>query len=112
MSEIAHLGPVELFTPRFDESLAFFVDVMGMEIEAENGPSAYLRGWGDYQRWSLKLTGADTSGMGVLGLRAWSPDALERRVAAVEFGTLMLHYDDLGLQAASGAANRFEASLQ
>ena len=28
------------------------------------------------------------------------------------FGTLMLHYDDLGLQAASGAANRFEASLQ
>ena len=57
---------------------------MGMEIEAQDGPSTYLRGWGDYQRWSLKLTACDTSGMGVLGLRAWSPEALERRVAAVE----------------------------
>jgi catechol 2,3-dioxygenase len=57
---------------------------MGMEIEAQDGPATYLRGWGDYQRWSLKLIASDTSGMGVLGLRAWSPDALERGVAAVE----------------------------
>ena len=28
------------------------------------------------------------------------------------FGALMLHYDDLGLQAACSAANRFKASLQ
>ena len=27
---------------------------MGMEIEAQDGPATYLRGWGDYQRWSLK----------------------------------------------------------
>ena len=84
MSEIAHLGPVELLTPKGEESLRFFVDVMGMEIEHEDGASAYLRGWGDYQPWSLKLTESSTSGMGVLGLRAWSPEALERRVAAVE----------------------------
>ncbi|MDA0140385.1 VOC family protein [Solirubrobacter deserti] len=84
MSELAHLGPVELFTPRFDESLAFFVDILGMDIEAQDGPSTYLRGWGDYQRWSVKLTASDTSGMGILGLRAWSPQALERRVAGVE----------------------------
>jgi catechol 2,3-dioxygenase len=84
MSEIAHLGPVELLTPKGEASLRFFVDVMGMEIEREEGASAYLRGWGDYQSWSLKLTEAGTSGLGVLGLRAWSPDALQRRVAAVE----------------------------
>jgi catechol 2,3-dioxygenase len=84
VSEIAHLGPVELFTPKGEESLRFFVDVMGLEIEGQKGRSTYLRGWGDYQRWSLKLTESDTSGMGVLGIRAWSPDALERRVAAVQ----------------------------
>jgi catechol 2,3-dioxygenase len=84
MSELAHLGPVEIFTPRFDASLSFFVDILGMDVEAQAGPSTYLRGWGDYQRWSVKLTASDTSGMGVLGLRAWSPEALERRVAAVE----------------------------
>ena len=83
MSEIAHLGPVELLSPKAEESLRFFVDVLGMEVEAQEGRSVYLRGWGDYQRYSLKLTESDTSGMALLGLRAWSPEALERRVAAV-----------------------------
>jgi catechol 2,3-dioxygenase len=83
VSEVAHLGPVELLTPKGEESLRFFVDVLGMEVEGREGPSVYLRGWGDYQRYSLKLTESDTSGLALLGLRAWSPEALERRVAAV-----------------------------
>jgi catechol 2,3-dioxygenase len=82
--DIAHLGPVELYTPEGDASLAFFVDIMGMDVVAQDGPATYLRGWGDYQTWSLKLIASDTSGMGALGLRAWNPEALERRVAAVE----------------------------
>jgi catechol 2,3-dioxygenase len=94
MSELAHLGPVELLTPTGEASLRFFVDVMGLEIEAQEGRSTYLRGWGDYQRWSLKLTESDTSGMGYLGLRAWSPEALERRVAAVEAAGLAIGWTD------------------
>jgi catechol 2,3 dioxygenase len=82
--DLAHLGPVELLSPKADESLRFFTDVFGMEVEGTEGQSVYLRGWGDYQRWSLKLTESDTSGMRMLGLRAWSPEALERRVAAIE----------------------------
>jgi catechol 2,3-dioxygenase len=81
MSDIAHFGPVELLTPDGEESLRFFVDVMGMEVEHTDGAATYLRGWGDYQPWSLKLVASDTSGMGVLGLRAASPDALRRRGA-------------------------------
>ena len=46
----------ELLTPKPDESLRFFVDVLGMEEEARDGQSVYLRGWGDYLRYSLKLT--------------------------------------------------------
>jgi catechol 2,3 dioxygenase len=84
VSDLAHLGPAELLTPRGEESLRFFVDTMGMEIVHEDGPSTYLRGWGDYQRWSLKLTAAEQSGLGVMGFRAWSPEALSRLVAAVE----------------------------
>jgi catechol 2,3-dioxygenase len=94
MSEIAHLGPVELLTPAGEESLRFFVDVMGLEIEARDGRSAYLRGWGDYQRWSLKLTESETSGLGCLGLRAWNQEALERRVAAVEAAGLGVGWTD------------------
>jgi catechol 2,3 dioxygenase len=84
VSELAHLGPVELLTPKPEESLRFFVDVFGMEVEGQANGSVFLRGWGDYQRYSLKLTESNTSGIAVCGLRAWSEEALERRVAAVE----------------------------
>src|SRR4051794_7931601 len=99
MKDIAHLGPAELLTPRFDDSLRFFVDVMGMELEAQDGGSAYLRGWGDYQRYCLKLTASAASGLAVLGLRASSPEALQRRVAAVEATGLGegWHDGDLGV---------------
>ena len=54
-----------------------------MEEEAREGQSVYLRGWGDYLRYSLKLTESEQAGLGHVALRAWSPEALERRVAAV-----------------------------
>ncbi|GMA49701.1 hypothetical protein GCM10025857_10580 [Alicyclobacillus contaminans] len=37
--DVAHLGHVELLTPKYDESLAFFTDVMGLEVVEEDGDS-------------------------------------------------------------------------
>ena len=84
IQDVAAIGHAELLTPKAEESLRFFVDVLGMEVEATEGQSVFLRGWGDYARYSLKLTESDTSGLDHMALRAWSPEALERRVAAVE----------------------------
>lgn len=94
MSDIAHLGPVEILTPAGEESVRFFVEILGMEIEHQEGASHYLRGWGDYQRWSVKLTASQSSGIGVLGLRASSPAALERRVALVQDSGLGIGWTD------------------
>jgi catechol 2,3-dioxygenase len=44
----------------------------------------YLRGFGDYERSSLKLTAAEKAGVGHLAYRTHSPEALGRRVAALE----------------------------
>jgi catechol 2,3-dioxygenase len=41
--DLAHLGHLELLTAKPDESLKFFVDVMGMTISGRNGESVYLR---------------------------------------------------------------------
>jgi catechol 2,3-dioxygenase len=103
--EVAHIGHVELLTPKFDESLWFFEQLMGMEIEARAGDCAYLRGFGDYERYCLKLTASDTSGLGHLALRASSEAALERRVAELERSGLGdgWHDGDLG----HGRAYRF-----
>ena len=38
LHDLAHIGHAELLTPFPDESLRFFVDVFGMEIEAPRGP--------------------------------------------------------------------------
>jgi catechol 2,3-dioxygenase len=82
--DLAHLAHLELLTPKPDESLRFFVDVMGMTETARRGESVYLRGWDDYEHHTLKLTAAKVPGLGHFAFRATSPEALERRVAVIE----------------------------
>jgi catechol 2,3-dioxygenase len=82
--DVAHLGHVELLTPEPERSLRFFVEALGMEQEATDGQSVFLRGWGDYQRYSLKLTEAPEPGLGHLAMRARTPESLTERVAAIE----------------------------
>jgi catechol 2,3-dioxygenase len=81
--DIAHLGHVELLTPKPDQSLRFFTDVMGMTVSAQKGDSVFLRGWDDYERFSLQITASHTSGLGHAAFRTRSAQALERRLAAL-----------------------------
>ncbi|MBB4744903.1 catechol 2,3-dioxygenase [Actinoplanes octamycinicus] len=82
--DIAHVSAVELFTPVLDDTVRFFTDQMAMEAVDRRGHSVYLHTWDDYERFSLKVTAAPASGIGRSWLRARSPEALERRVAAIE----------------------------
>jgi catechol 2,3-dioxygenase len=82
--DLAHLGHVEILTPKPDESLKFFTAVFGMTEAGRKGDSVYLRGWDDYERATLKLTASDTTGVVHTAFRVRSPQALERRVAALK----------------------------
>jgi catechol 2,3-dioxygenase len=82
--DVAHLGHLELLTPKPDESLRFFVDVLGMTESGRAGDSVYLRGWDDYERYSLKLTAAKQAALGHAAFRARGPQALARRVEALK----------------------------
>jgi catechol 2,3-dioxygenase len=86
--DLAHIAHAELLTPFPEESLRFFVDLFGMEIEHREGQSVFLRGWGEYQPYGLKLTEAKLPGLGHMAIRAWSPEALKRRVQAIEVAGL------------------------
>jgi catechol 2,3-dioxygenase len=70
MSNIAHLGHVELYTDQFDSSLDFFTRVYGLTITEQNDQSAYLRAFDDYEHHSLKLTRHPTTGVGHIAYRA------------------------------------------
>jgi len=92
--DLAHIGHAELLTPYADDSLRFFVELFGMEVVQRQGRSVYLRGWGDYQSYSLKLTESDLPGLGHMAIRAWSPEALARRVGVIEEGGLGIGWID------------------
>jgi catechol 2,3-dioxygenase len=79
VQEIAHLGHVELLTPKPEESLSFFQDIFGLDVVERAGQSVYLRAWGDYDRVTLKLTEAPQAGLGHVGWRTTSTAALQRR---------------------------------
>ena len=81
--DIAHVGPVELRTPTLDATTRFFVEVLGLHEVGRSGERVLLHTWDDYGRVSLVLVGGGTSGIGRTFLRASSPAALERRVAAI-----------------------------
>jgi catechol 2,3-dioxygenase len=97
--DLAHLGSVELLTTVPDETVAFFVDLLGMSESGRRGDSVYLHAWDDYERFTVKVTQADSSGIGRTYVRAASPDALNRRVAEIESAGLGLGWIDneLGL---------------
>jgi catechol 2,3-dioxygenase len=82
--DIAHLGQVEMYSDKFEQTLDFFVNVYGLTLSGQDERSAYLRGWDDYEFHTLKLTRHHTTGVGHIGYRAASPAALERRVKAIE----------------------------
>lgn len=107
MGSIAHLAHVEIYTNRFEASLDFFTRVYGLKLSGQDETSAYLRAWDDYELHSLKLTRHHTTGVGHIGYRATSAQALADQVAAITVSGYTVHGwvpGDMG----HGAAFRFE----
>ena len=82
--DVAQLAHVEIYSPKVDETLWFFKDLLSLSETERDGDSVYLRAYEDFYHHSLKVTYRETPGLGHVSWRASSPQALERRVAALE----------------------------
>lgn len=82
--DVAQLAHVEIFSPVVDESVAFFRDLLGMQVSGREGNSVHMRAYEDFYVRSLTITHRDKPGLGHMGWRSSSPQALERRVAEIE----------------------------
>ncbi|MDM5196710.1 catechol 2,3-dioxygenase [Fictibacillus enclensis] len=82
--DIAQLAHVEIYSPKPEETLWFFKELLGMEETTREGQSVYLRAYEDFYHHTLKVTEAKEPGMGHLALRTSSQPALERRVKELE----------------------------
>ena len=82
--DVAQIAHVELLTPKPQESLDFFCNLLGMQITSRDGQSVYLRGYEDFYHHSLKLTEAAEPGLGHVGWRMTCAEALAERVPLIE----------------------------
>ena len=82
--DVAQLAHFEIYSPKIEESVKFFTDILGMTEVAREGKSVYLRAYEDIYHNSLKITENSEAGIGHMALRARSPQALERRVKVLE----------------------------
>ena len=82
--DIAQIAHVEVLSNKPQETVKFYTDMLGMQIVDVQGDSTYLRAYEENYKYSLIITAADYSGLGHVAWRTSSPQALERRVAAIE----------------------------
>ncbi len=103
---VGQLAHVEILTPRLDESLWFFRDVLGLEESAREGRSIYLRAYEDFYHHTLRLTEAAGPGLGHVAWRVASEAALESLAGRLDAAGLGRGWStgDLG----HGAAYRFD----
>jgi catechol 2,3-dioxygenase len=74
LSQLAH---VEITSPKPEESVRWFVDVLGLEQTTQEGQSAYLRGWGEWLHSSLIVTEGPAPALAHIGWRAYGPQDVE-----------------------------------
>lgn len=81
---VAQLAHVEVLTPRPEETLWFFKELLGMTEVARQSQSVYLRAYEDFYHHTLKVTEAPAAGLGHVAWRASSPEALDEAVARLK----------------------------
>ena len=91
---ISQLSHVELFSPKPEETVAVFKDLLGLQESAREGQSVYLRTWGEYFHHSIKVTEAPRPGMGHAAYRTDGPQELEDAAKRLEDAGLETRWSD------------------
>src|SRR6266568_4933580 len=78
--DTAQLVSVALYSPKPDDTVQFFYEMLGMDISHREGQSVYMRAYEDFYQYSLKITEGNQPGLEEITWRAKSPEALDRIV--------------------------------
>jgi catechol 2,3-dioxygenase len=109
---IATLGHVELLCPEIEETYDHYHDVIGLEEECREGDSIYMRGWGDFNKFTLTLTEADEAGVDHIAFRVEDPDDLSEYADRVEDSGYDVRWQDPGVEPGQGESIRFDCPAE
>ncbi|MHB9287882.1 catechol 2,3-dioxygenase [Halobacteriales archaeon Cl-PHB] len=109
---VCTLGHVELRVPNIDETYDHYHDVVGLEEETREGGSIYMRGWGDFNKYTLVLTEADEAEIGHIAFRVEDPDDLEEYAERVEASGYEVTWQEAGVEPGQGESIRFSCPAE
>ena len=64
--DVAQLAHIEIYSPKLEESVGFFKNILGMSEIARQGKSVYMRAYEDHYHNTLIITENDEAGLGHL----------------------------------------------
>lgn len=82
--DVAQIAHVEVLSNTPEESIKFYTEMLGMAVVDVIENQTFLRAYEENYKYSLIITESDYSGLGHVAWRTTSPQALERRVKAIE----------------------------
>ncbi|MCD2137343.1 VOC family protein [Salinicoccus halitifaciens] len=74
---VAHLGHVEISVDKFEASLEFFTEIMGLVLTKQEDDRAYLRAWQDFDDYTLVLKSSEESQVNRVGWRVSTEESLK-----------------------------------
>ncbi|SFD39508.1 catechol 2,3-dioxygenase [Lentibacillus persicus] len=74
---VAHIGHVEIGVTKFEDSLWFYTDVLGLVLSEKEEGRAYLRAWQDFDHYTLVLQESEKSEVNRMSWRVASEEALD-----------------------------------
>jgi catechol 2,3 dioxygenase len=104
---IATLGHVELRCTDIQASRDHFYDVLGLEESLRRDGRVYMRGWGDWDTFTLELTPADKSEIGHIAFQVEEPSDLEEYADRIKDSGYDVEWVDPDTDPGQGEAIRF-----
>lgn len=109
---VCTLGHVELLVPNLEETVDHYHDIVGLEVESRVGNSVYLRGWGDFTKYSLMLTAATEPDVGHIAFRVEAPEDLEMYAQRIEEDGYEVTWHEPDEEPGQGRSIRFTGPAQ
>jgi catechol 2,3-dioxygenase len=109
---VCTLGHVELLCPNLEETVEHYHDLVGLEEELREGDSVYMRGWGDFNKYTLVLTEAEEAGVGHVAFRVEDPEDLPEYADRVEASGYDVEWREAGAEPGQGESIRFDCPAE
>jgi catechol 2,3-dioxygenase len=74
--QVSHLGHIEILSPKLEETVTFFKELVGLEETTRTANSVYLRAWGDWDLYTLVVSRASHAGMVKMGVQVRTAEDL------------------------------------